>query len=171
MASISFIIPSINRETLHRTVASIEARTGDEILVEYDLPKTGMWGNPQRNKAMSRATCDYLAFIDDDDYYVPGHRQVMEDAISENPGKPVLFKMKYPNGDMLWREKAILAGNIGSPMIMVPNQREKLYKWFSGRNMADFIFVRNWGWKDDEVVWNDNVIALLGHDSVDPHTP
>lgn len=163
MATISFIIPSINRETLHRTVASIEARVGDEVLVEYDLPPSNMWGNPQRNKAMKRATCDYLAFIDDDDYYVPGHREVMERAIAENPGKPILFKMQYPDGRVLWRNKEIIGGNIGSPMIMVPNQPKMLFKWFSARNMADFIFVRNWGWPDNEVVWREEIIALLGH--------
>jgi glycosyltransferase involved in cell wall biosynthesis len=146
-------------------VASIEVRPGDEVLVEFDLPPTGMWGNPQRNKAMARATGDYLAFIDDDDYYVTGHRQIMEDAINANPEKPILFKMQYPDGKRRWLGKSILAGNIGSPMILVPNEKKKLYKWFSGRNMADYIFVRNWGWKDEEVVWRDEVIALLGHNN------
>jgi hypothetical protein len=65
--TISYIIPSINRPTLHDTIASIEMRTGDEICLEFDLPKTGMWGNPQRNKAIRRAGGDWLAFIDDDD--------------------------------------------------------------------------------------------------------
>lgn len=166
MAKISFVIPSINRETLHRTVASIEVWPGDEVLVEFDLPPSGMWGNPQRNKAIKRATGDYLAFIDDDDYYVKGHRQIMEDTINQNPGKPILFRMQYPNGKCLWKVKKILPGNVGSPMILVPNKREMLYKWFSGRNMADYIFVRNWGWKDEDVVFSDAIIALLGHDNV-----
>ena len=165
MASISFIIPSVNRESLHRTVASIEVRKGDEVLVEYDLPPTGRWGNDQRNKAMARAIGDYLAFIDDDDSYVPCHRQIMEDAITENPGKPILFRMQYPDGRYVWKVKSIYPGNVGSPMILVPNDKKMLYKWFSGRNMADYIFIRNWGWKDEEVVWSDKIIALLGHNN------
>jgi glycosyltransferase involved in cell wall biosynthesis len=146
-------------------VASIEVWPGDEVLVEFDLPPTGMWGNPQRNKAMARATGDYLAFIDDDDYYVPGHRQIMEDTINENPGKPILFRMKYPSGRVIWKVKSNTPGNVGSPMILVPNKKEMLYKWYSGRNMADVIFTMNWKWPAEEVVWSDKVIALLGHDN------
>lgn len=164
MASISFIIPSINRPTLYRTVASIEMCRGDEILVEFDLPPSGKWGNPQRNKAIGRSTCEYLAFIDDDDYYVKRHRQIMEDTINQNPEKPILFKMQYPDGHTIWDKKEIIGGNIGSPMILVPNKKEMLYKWFSGRNMADFIFVRNWGWHDNDIVWSEEIIAKLGHD-------
>lgn len=78
---------------------------GDEICVEFDIPRSYMWGNPQRNKAIKRAKGDYLAFIDDDDYYVPGHRQVMQNAIDENPGKPILFRFRYPNGEILWSKK------------------------------------------------------------------
>lgn len=161
MTSISFIIPSINRPTLQRTIASIEVWDGDEICVEFDLPRTFKWGNPQRNKAMARATGDYLAFIDDDDFYVKGHRQMMQDAIDSKPGKPILFQMQYPSGEVLWKEREVKAGNIGSPMILVPNDKKKLYYWQEGRNMADFIFVEKWGWKD--VVFREQVIAHLGH--------
>lgn len=163
--TISFIIPTIGRDSLGRTLNSIERWPEDEILIEVDIPPSKKWGNEQRNRAMARAKGDYLAFIDDDDCYVKGHRQIMEDAINENPGKPILFRMQYPDGRTVWKNKGIVAGNIGSPMILVPNQKKMLYKWFSGRNMADFIFVRNWGWKDEEVVWREEIIALLGHNN------
>lgn len=161
--TISFIIPSINRESLHRTINSIEVWAGDEVLVEFDLPKTGMWGNPQRNKAMARAKGDYLAFIDDDDYYIQGHRQIMANAIKENPNKPNLFRIKYPDGKVLWDRKQIIAGNISTQMILVPNTPKMLYHWKDGRNMADFIFVDHWGWLDEEVIWRDEIIANLSH--------
>lgn len=170
MPTISFIIPSINRETLHRTINSIELLKGDEIIVEFDIPKSNMWGNPQRNKGMARATTDYLAFIDDDDYYVPGHRQIMENAINENPQKPNLFKMKYPNGFTLWDNKEVVPGNIGSPMIFVPNIKKMLYHWKDWRNMADFLFVDNWKWPKKEIVWREEVIALLGHNDEELQT-
>ena len=162
MTSISYIIPSINRASLKRTIDSIEALEGDEILVEYDIPRTRMWGNPQRNKAMTRAKGEYLAFIDDDDYYVPGHRQIQEEAIQAHPNRPILFQMQYPSGDVLWKTKEVIPGNVGTPMILVPNFRDMLYHWKDGRNMADFIFIDKWGWEKDQIIWVDKVIAILG---------
>lgn len=161
--TISFIIPSINRPTLKRTIDSIELHPGDEVLVEFDLPPTKMWGNPQRNKAMARAKGDYLAFIDDDDMYVAGHREIMERAMLENPGRPNLFRLKYPNNDIIWREKAVIPGNISTQMILVPNQPEMLYKWKDGRNMADFIFVDHWKWPKDQIIWREEIISQLGN--------
>lgn len=159
--SISFIIPSINRRTLHETIASIEMWEGDEILLEFDIPASGRWGNDQRNAAMLRARGDYLAFIDDDDTYVIGHRRLMAGAIADNPGCLNLFKILYPNGDKIWLTPQIVPGNISTQMILVPNKPKLLYHWKDGRNMADFIFVDHWL---GETVWRDEVIALMGHD-------
>lgn len=164
--TISYIIPSINRDTLKRTIDSIEARKGDQILVEYDIPKTGWWGNPQRNKAMQRATGDYLAFIDDDDYYVPGHRQMQEDAIEKYPDLPILFQMQYPDGKILWNEKRIYPGNVSTPMILVPNVRSMLHHWEGKRNMADYIFISKWKWPRTQTVWIDKVLVKLGHNNI-----
>lgn len=161
--SISFIIPSINRATLKRTIDSIEVRPGDEVIVEFDIPKSGMWGNPQRNQGIARAKGDYLAFIDDDDYYVPGHREIMAQAILENPGKPNLFKILYPNG-MLWETPEVIPGNISTQMILVPNKPDMLYQWLEGRNMADFIFVNKWKWSKDEIIWREEIICFMGHE-------
>ena len=166
MTQISFIIPSINRRSLHDTVASIELWDGDEILVEYDIPPSGRWGNDQRNNAMLRARGDYLAFIDDDDTYVLGHRRMMADAIDDNPDCLTLFKMQYPNGDVLWNKPELVPGNIGSPMILVPNKPKQLYHWKDGRNMADVLFVQGWL---GEIVWRDEFIALLGHNDNEPN--
>lgn len=161
--TISFIIPSINRETLKRTIDSIEMRKGDEIVVEFDIPKSNMWGNNQRNRGIIRAIGDYLAFLDDDDVFVPGHRQIMENAINENPGKPNLFKMKYPDGRILWSKKEVVPGNIGSSMIFIPNKKEMLKTFYKARNMGDFIFVNTWKWSKEDIVWREEIISLLGH--------
>ena len=159
--TISFIIPSIGRGTLTRTLGSINKWLGDEILIEYDIPPSRMWGNPQRNKGIKKATCDYLAFIDDDDYYVEGHRFMMEEAINENPDKPILFQQQYPDGHIIWNEKKVIPGNISSNMILVPNKPEMFSPWKDGRNMADFIFVNTWKWK--EIAWIEKVLVLTGN--------
>lgn len=161
---ISFIVPTMGRDTLGRTLRSIERWPNDEILVEVDNPPTGRWGNDQRNRAIKRAKGKYLSFMDDDDVFVKGHRKIMEKAIKESPDKPILFRIEYPNGTILWDKKEVVPGNISTQMILVPNESDKLYHWQDGRNMADFIFVDNWKWK--EIVWREEIICKMGHDNV-----
>lgn len=165
MENISYIIPSINRETLFRTINSIEIWPGDEVLVEFDLPKSGGWGNVQRNKVIERAQNPWLAFIDDDDCYVNGHREIMDKAIKENPNKPNLFRIQYPNGNTIWKEKKVIPGNISTQMILIPNDKSMFEPWVPKRNMADFIFVDNWKWS--EIIWREEVICQMGHDDIE----
>ena len=166
MASISFIIPSINRETLHKTIQSMDVWPGDEVLVEFDIPPSGGWGNEQRNSAIVRAKGDYLSFMDDDDCYVPGARKIMHETIKQNPGKPILFKVEYPDGNIIWKEKKIVPGNISTQMILIPNKRDMFSPWRYGRNMADFIFVDTWKWEDGDIFWSEEIISLQGHNDI-----
>lgn len=168
--NISFIVPSIGRQSLKRTLASIEKWPEDEILVIQHHPPSGTWGNTERKEGIAKATCDYLAFIDDDDYYVVGHRHLMDQAIRANPSKPHLFRMQYPNGHILWREKKIAPGNVSSQMILVPNQKDMFYRFqFPGNtNMGDYYFISRW--KFPQTIWEEDVIALLGHDDGVPGT-
>ena len=161
---ISFIIPTMGRDSLGKTLRSIELWKGDEILVEVDSPPSGRWGNDQRNLAMKRAKGDYLAFMDDDDVFVKGHRDIMEKAMLQNSGRPSLFRIKYPDGRIVWEKAEIVPGNISTQMILVPNNSKMLSGWKDGRNMADFIFVDNWGWLDSEISWRREIICLMGND-------
>jgi glycosyltransferase involved in cell wall biosynthesis len=164
---ISFIIPTIGRDSLGKTLRSIERWDGDEILVEADIPPSHGWGNEQRDAAIARATGDYLAFMDDDDCFIKGHRIIMERAMAENPGKPNLFRMQYPDKRILWSKKEVVPGNIGSSMIFCPNDKDMLYHWPKGRNMADFIFVDKWKWSKEDIVWREEIISSLGHNDED----
>ena len=160
--SISYIIPTKGRDTLGRTLTSIERWNDDEIIVEVDNPPSGRWGNDQRNSGMKRAKGDFLAFIDDDDYYTEGHREIMEKAMKENPDKPHLFRIMYPNGRVLWGKKEVEPGNMSTQMILVPNKPGMLHHWQDGRNMADYIFIANWKWEG--IVWHEDIICNMGHD-------
>jgi len=163
--TISFIIPTVGRDSLKKTLASIESWSGDEVLVIQHNPPSGNWGNNERQEGTDKAKCDYLAFIDDDDVYVPGHREIMANAIKENVnGYPIMFRMRYPSGRVLWEIKKIKCGNIGAPMFLVPNKKESLHKWEPERSAADFIFADKWHWPAKLTVWREEIIALPGHD-------
>ena|SRR3990167_3907052 len=163
--TISFIVPTIGRASLKKTLASIELWPKDELLVIQHNPPSRNWGNAERQEGTDKAKCDYLAFIDDDDTYVPMHRLIQDAVLRDNIyDYPVMFRMRYPSGRILWQTKSIDCGNIGAPMFLVPNIKKNLHKWELTRSAADFIFADKWTWSAKLTIWREEVIALLGHD-------
>lgn len=181
--SISFIVPTVGRSSLQRTLKSIECLEGDEILLvscassrafeqPYVLDNPFIrqvhclpgkdWGHTERNKATPVAKGDYIAHIDDDDFYAVGTRALMQDAIEKTPGRPVLFRMQFPNGITLWQDEELRCGNVGTPMILIPNVPEKLgqFRPFVG---GDCAYLEEMKWDRSEIVWRPEIIALLGH--------
>lgn len=172
---ITFIVPTIGRPSLMETLRSVETWPGDEILVVgktewkgdvrpryVDCAPGGDWGHAERNFATPMAQGRYIAHIDDDDTYAPGTRACMQDAIEKTPGRPVLFRMRYPNGITLWTEPILRCGNVGTPMILIPNEPKRFGRWESFVG-GDCAFLEGCKWGRDEFVWRPEVIALLGH--------
>lgn len=154
---ISIIIPTKGRFTLKRTLLSIRpAKTPVEVLVisdgkqpvskaivkeiknlvGYDLkfiegPKTNRWGNAQRNIGMEQANGNWLMFIDDDDIYTPDAFKAIDKAIEQYPNQPLVFRMLDHNGDryILWRKRRNILGNVGTPMVCLPNNINRLAEW------------------------------------------
>ncbi len=172
---VSFIVPTIGRPSLAVTLRSIELWPGDEVLVVGAVKEGrrgpiryihcepyGDYGHGERNFAMPLCRGQYIGHIDDDDVYAPGARGHMDDAIRANPGKPVIFRMRFPNGITLWREPKIECGNLGTPCFLHPNAPEMLGVWepFVG---GDCRFLETSKWKAEDYVWRTEVMALLGH--------
>lgn len=170
---ISFLVPTIGRPSLARTLESIETWPGDEILVIGEVsgvsdPRVrcipcapgGDWGHTERNYASPLATGRYLAHIDDDDIYACGTRALMADAIEKTPDRPVLFRMKLPNGITLWENQELRCGNVGTPMILIPNVQEKLgqFRPFVG---GDWAYLDEMKWPKEDIVWRPEIIALI----------
>lgn len=182
---ISFIVPTIGRVTLARTLDSIEARPEDEVVIVGSVSalvaagammngRTGTyrfipcppgrdWGHAERNFVTPLTRGKYLAHIDDDDWYAPGTRALMQDVMDNTPGRPALFRMRFPNGITLWQEPALRCGNMGTPCIFIPNEQQKLgtFGSFVG---GDCHYMETMKWRQDEIVWRPEIIALLGHD-------
>lgn len=182
---ISYIVPTLCRPSLVHTLESIETWPGDEILIVSDLSKNlhmqdfirarpeircvhclpgGDWGHTERNFASPLAKGRYLAHIDDDDFYAPGTRALMADVVEKTPERPVLFRMQYPNGITLWAEPDLRCGNVGTPMMLIPNVPEKFGTWGSFVG-GDCHFLETMGWGREDIVWRPEVIALLGHNT------
>ncbi|HLG90588.1 MAG TPA: hypothetical protein VI336_00265 [Candidatus Saccharimonadales bacterium] len=163
--TISFIIPTIGRQSLKDTLDSIKPWPGDEILIiQHSDSHIGIYGNAERQEGTDKAKCDYLAYIDDDDVYVAGAREIMDKAIKEgHSDKPILFRMQYPNGRILWLKRWVKNGNVSTQMILVPNKKDMLPEWDIRHRWGDFHFINRWKWPKKDIIWRSEVIALLGH--------
>lgn len=174
---ITFVVPSIGRPSLRAALDSIECLPGDEILVVGSMGDVSDdrvrflpcapghdWGHTERNHAAPHVTTRYFANLDDDDAYAPGARALMADAIAKNPDRPTLFRMQYPNGYTLWDDPVLRFGNVGTPMMLMPNVKDRLGTWGSF-NGGDFHFLASSAWSPDDFVWRSDVIVHLGHNA------
>jgi hypothetical protein len=152
--TISYIVPTIGRDTLQRAIDSIELQHGDEILINQPSVPYNTWGYTERNELLPYARCAWLAFIDDDDYFLPGYRAHMTDAMRSLPGArdvPIIFKMRFAGGKEVWKDDVrdpnrpdrpdLMCGNVGTPMLLMPNIPWMLGRFNEKRYEGDFDFI------------------------------
>jgi glycosyltransferase involved in cell wall biosynthesis len=124
-------------------------------------PKTNMWGNQQRNFGIRAATKDYLLFCDDDDAVTPDYLDFIRACCKDNPGRLVCFWMK--SKEFTFGKNHLLnPGQIGGPMMAVPNIPERLGTWNTNAYTSDYLFQRETRryYKEDPI-WIDRVLYLI----------
>lgn len=176
---LSVIVATIGRDTLPRALRSVESQPllqGDEVLVvgataeiervadEFGYrfihcPAGGNYGHVERQYAMPLATGTHLLFLDDDDCYVPGAFAAIRAGIDANPGRPLMFRMIWPGGLLLWVDPVVREGNHGTPQFIVPNDSKRLGRWGS-RYQGDFDFCVSTLalYPESALIWNETVI-------------
>lgn len=191
-ARLSIIIPTLGRPTLRRTLQSIrpQCAPNDEVIVVADRngdidsareqtilygPRQGALfhvcdaqesdhGYPQRNAGMQIATGKHLVFIDDDDEYVDNGLVLMGAHAAD---RPVIFKMQDATLGVLWKDTELRYGNVGTPMFVVPNDRERLGTWRAAqasgerRCGGDFAFIEECVEKMGEPIWRPEIVARV----------
>ena len=114
-ALITFIIPTIGRPTLQRTLDSIRSNTnpsweaivmfdgveptiksGDGRIRIYRMNKVGVrnYAGRVRNYAISMASTPWVGFVDDDDTITPSYVSDLVDHLSSSNPDVVIFRMK-----------------------------------------------------------------------------
>lgn len=179
---LSIIIPTCGRRTLERTLQSLAdqpLQPDDEVLVAggplcrmavtarygvtyVPVPAGKDWGCKERTAAIARAGGTHLAFIDDDDWWLPGARAAIAAAMASTPAAPVLFRMRYAHsGGELWTKPELKCGNVSTQMMLLPNDPGKLGRW-TRRREGDFDFLQSMRWPPEAIVWRNEVIAMIG---------
>lgn len=164
MSSLSIIVASSGRPTLQRTLESItqQLRPGDELLV--DVNQDAPWGHAARNRLMPRACGDALAFIDDDDIYLPRALEIIRASVALNGTNAHFFKMRYGlstpvPGAEVWTQTELIEGQVSTCTIVVPNIPQKLGVWGS-RYAGDFDFAASTvALHDLPPIWHEQTIA------------
>lgn len=183
--SLSIIIPSLGRPTLARTLASFvgSLEPGDEAIIVADergdveqarriwsetssegsvvfaTQEGGEYGNAQRERGMAMARGTHLGFVDDDDVYAPEALGLFREHACD---RPVIFRMRMPDGSLIWRDHEIRYANYGTPMGLWPNV-PGLGKWIPhvAGSGQDYVFARDSCEALGEPVWVDRVVAFV----------
>jgi glycosyltransferase involved in cell wall biosynthesis len=177
MVRVSVVIPTVGRASL---AAAIESCTGaDEIIVIQDRAASqpirppsnvlflvcegGDHGYTARTKGMAAATGTHLAFLDDDDVYLPGAIDLFRGHATD---VPVIFRMDHYDHGILWRDKLLEFGNVSTQMMLVPNVQEKLGVWAPHQPElrepgGDYTFLRGCVEKMGAPLWRQEIVAKL----------
>ena len=157
--TISVIIPTIGRASLGAAEAS--AAGADQVIVIEN--RDGDHGYSARERGAAIATGTHLAFLDDDDVYTEGAIQRMRDAACK---RPVIFRMDHHRHGIMWRKKQLEFGNVGTPMFLVPNDPNKLGRWYPHQPElrepgGDFSFISGCVEAMGEPVWREEVTCMV----------
>lgn len=141
--------------------SAIQARAEDLGARFVRCPAGGDWGHSERNFAAGMATGDYVMHLDDDDCAAPGSRTAIEKVVqTAPPGCVLMFKMQFAHGGTLWATPQLKYGNVGTPMMVLPNEPAKFGTW-AKRYGGDFVFMSTWKWGPAEIIWCEDVIAWI----------
>src|ERR671938_1999171 len=162
----SVIVPTRGRPSLESTLASIveQLEPGDEVLVRCSHDED--FGNSARQSLLERARGSHLAFCDDDDQLARGALETMRRFVREHPGRIGVFRMRYDKGPVLWREPVVRLGNLGSPMLCVPNVPGRLGRWFDPEvpRHGDLAFLQGSVELQGEPVFRREIVAYVRAD-------
>jgi glycosyltransferase involved in cell wall biosynthesis len=186
--ALTIIVPTVGRPSLEKTLDSIasQIRRFDQVFVVGDgiypesrklVQKYGVqyayfelpdgphhdWGARARNFGIEIAKKAYIAFMDDDDHYLPWAFEIIKEAVHRFPGHPFIFRMQHEE-QTIWKTTELSVGNVSSQMIIVPNDQKKLGR-FSDRYEGDFDFIKStadfYSPEGNPFIWSEDVISVL----------
>lgn len=184
---ITVIVPTIGRDTLHKTIQSVapQLRESDALVVVSEGENKNVrqivkafsdhyqgfdwgyayefgqnWGHGNRNYILdNHVHTSHVWTIDDDDVATPDAIEAMR-AHMDDPW--TVFKMRFEEGHFasgltIWRAPRITPGDIGTPMIFAPLGDAR----FGLHYMGDLDYAYALQAERGEAVWAEEVVALI----------
>lgn len=130
------------------------------------------WGHYARSRAVELARGDFIAYLDDDDLYLPRHCSLLVSALNAHPEAGFAFsQMRYANGEVTVGHDEPWECDIGTPMIMHRREVLRHGSWDHADEMEDWRLVKSW--LDAGVQWTfvPRVTVLIWPSSIDIHLP
>ena len=183
---LTVITPTIGRRSLLDTLLSVAVQLepddehiviGDSVQPEAeamcksfgaiyrDGPVSHNYGNTQRDVAAAIAAGEYLMYCDDDDVLTPDALALVREAVKAQPGIPHLFRMRHPTFGVLWQRPALVCGNVGTPMFVVPNDGRRSL-WDDGNSQTyegDYRFIaRTVANHGGRCGWQEGIVCNVG---------
>lgn len=154
------MIPTVGRSTLRRTFESVadQLNPGDEVIVVRD--DTGDSGNSPRDRAKPSGT--HIWFLDDDDIATPEALTYLRRMAAKDPNAMWVFRMLYSDGEVLWKERQLKPGNVGTPCILVPNGA--MPRWAEGNDeliFSDIRWIEKAAKSVGNVLWSEDIVAWI----------
>lgn len=143
------------------------ARNPDEDLppdyrLVYASSPSDKWGNgyAQRTHGQKRANGTHLAYLDDDNVFLPGALDAMRDHAAD---VPVIFRADCPWNGVIWREPKLTYGNVDTGCLLIPNRPHEFGDWVPHLNGTggDFTFAAGCVDRMGGVEWDEAVVCKL----------
>lgn len=156
----SIIVATSGRPTLTRTLASLapQLEHGDELLVIRN--NEAPWGHATRDEAITRANGSHLWFMDDDDIATDDALSVIRSEVAAEPDSVHVFRMQQ-NQLLLWKDPVVRVGNVGTPMMVVPNVPGKIGGWGTRYEADGDFLLETLSLRGDTAVFHEHIVALI----------
>jgi glycosyltransferase involved in cell wall biosynthesis len=184
---ITFVIPSIGRNTLKRSIDSLNKQTNDSwnAIIVYDgvepeidfssdkiktikIPKTGVMGNHHgqsglvRNYGLDICDTEWVGFLDDDDTIDSNYVETL--LTKYNDLDLVIWRMRYVNNMVIPRigNDNIVFGNIGISISFKKKFLDGGLRFKNNRDGEDFDIVKSMVEISDKYLITNEVYYKVG---------
>lgn len=184
---IAVIMPTIGRETLERSLATIVkcaqiVVVGDGVLVGHRVGNpwsvsgttdiqvvarsvaepAGDHGAAARNVGLLHLAATHVAYLDDDDAYMPNTIRLFRQWAADDPDALHIGRIIGDDGSTViaWTERVIRKGQVATPTILAP-------AWAAVQVAWESVYDHDWRWARDvaalvpRVVWHKEVVAMV----------